>query len=247
MEIPSVIRMVQLRSTPVLPTANNLQDQPPPHDVEHDDSSSTKYNPAYFFFCFHFLKCVVGIQHFNRKMKKHQPLTMIATPSDEALALLLLENNNLKWRQEFDIRENNVLVGEDDGNAATLKIALNNLHSKYTSAGSNKQNIGCTTRRYQGWSRDGISRFNQLLQRVKADRNLHGQGFDAWFAEEVQRLQGNNSDNNDAGNNNAAFSAPNYTPAGNDLFDDDDGCNYNSGIGGHLDNDGNESVKFAKI
>ena len=72
---------------------------------------------------------------------KEQPVS-IATPSDEALTLLLYENYNDKWIDEHNNKE-------------TVR------RPKYT------QQDGS---RYGEWSDEGIERFNQLVQEVKEDR-----------------------------------------------------------------------------
>jgi hypothetical protein len=70
-------------------------------------------NESYIFFCDNFLKCVVGLHKFNRSIKNTHKLRHIATPSDEALALLLLENSEYRWNQEFEKKKKGEDVNED--------------------------------------------------------------------------------------------------------------------------------------
>ena len=49
-------------------------------------------NKRYVFFCERYLKCVIGVKHFRRSYKKYSLCTYVSC-SDEAFALLLLENS----------------------------------------------------------------------------------------------------------------------------------------------------------
>ena len=173
--------------------------------------AGNEVNLAYVYFCEHFLKCIVGIQSFNRQMQKHYNLSVIATPSDEAFALLLLENNEYKWRHEFDLKQQKTT---SDGH--NLKINEEDLlPSKYSSSGCNKQKKGFT-KRYNGWTKEGIERFNTLLVKVRQDRKENGGLFDKRFADIMQQIREGDNDGN-------FLSGSDLTKAGNDLFEDEDG------------------------
>lgn len=152
-------------------------------------------NQSYIFFCQHFLKCVVGIQKFAKQWNKQYDITDIATPSDEAMTLLLLENSDMKWTREAEKGEK--------------------LPSKYTRTGYNKQLKGFT-RRNQGWIKEGIVRFNALLAMVKQDRLENG----AWFNLHVKDVMRQSHETTDEGTSLEAT----YPTAGHDLFDDDRGA-----------------------
>ena len=101
-------------------------------------------NPeTYAYYMDHGVKYVSGAAGWKKFVEsgKEQPMG-IATPSDEALTLLLYENYNDKWIDEHNNKE-------------TVRRA------KYT------QQDGS---RYGEWSDEGIERFNQLVQEVKEDR-----------------------------------------------------------------------------
>ena len=70
---------------------------------------------------------------------------------DEALAILIFENNIDTWKDMYqnDIKKNS-------------KVAR-----KYTNGGSSCGAIG-SSRQFQGWSSVGINRFNQLFDLVEA-------------------------------------------------------------------------------
>ena len=80
-------------------------------------------------------------------------LSEFTTISDEALAILIYENNATTWK---DMVDKNI----------TKKSEVT---KKYTNSGSSNC-ITASTRQYQGWSSNGMKRFNELFDLVKADR-----------------------------------------------------------------------------
>jgi hypothetical protein len=53
-----------------------------------------------------FLKCVVGIVNYKKLLGQGCKLSEeVATPSDEALTLLLFENSIHRWTREYEVRE----------------------------------------------------------------------------------------------------------------------------------------------
>lgn len=102
-------------------------------------------NSAYTFFVDKILGCVVGRQQAWNQTKKcfnkvSSPIANI-TPSDEAFALLVMINN---WEVVFS----------------------NRTTPRFTS----KLDDGVSNRRNSGWSKMGIQKFNELAQKVKANR-----------------------------------------------------------------------------
>ncbi len=101
---------------------------------------------AYIFFDF-FLPAVVGKKKYKNRVA-YEPVSKIATVSDEALAMLLLENSWEKWEDELD---------KETTDPSKLKP------TKWTSMKSQGK-------RYCGWNQDGMIRFNELCDIVKKDR-----------------------------------------------------------------------------
>ena len=169
-------------------------------------------NPAYLFFCRHFLKCVVGIHNFNRQVKRQVPLTQIASPSDEVLALLLLENSvETRWNRECEQRNSKLLKETDEKNdEEEEKSKKTSFETRYTTSGHNKKLKGFT-KRNQGWSKEGILWYNVISEKVKEDRIKNGDFFDQSFAEFMKGLH--QSDQSDDCNQNNA----NWEQADNDL------------------------------
>ena len=159
-------------------------------------------NESYIFFCENFLKCVVGAQSFSKGWKRAGSISEIATLSDEALALLLLENSNYRWINLHQKKK----MGEE--------VAENELVKPlYTAAGKHKQQKGFT-KRYGGWKNDGIERFNELLDMVRADRLKNGVWFDEIVSARI-KLSG-------VVENDDEVNASNCIKAGNDLVFEDD-------------------------
>ena len=55
---------------------------------------------AHAFYCHFFLPCVVGRTKWNYMMRNHKTIDSVATSSDEALGLVLLENSWNRWSWE---------------------------------------------------------------------------------------------------------------------------------------------------
>ena len=77
-------------------------------------------------------------------------ISEFTTVSDEALAILIFENNLDTWK---DMSEKNITK-----NSSVAK--------KYTNGGTSKGAV-TSSRRYQGWSSNGLKRFNELFDLVK--------------------------------------------------------------------------------
>jgi hypothetical protein len=146
----------------------------------------------------------VGIVSYKKLLGQGCKLSEVATPSDEALTLLLIENSIHRWTREFEVRE-------EKGDQHQIKED-ELLPTKYTSAGYNKRQKGLT-KRYKGWTQAGIQRFNEILDQVKEDRRMNGTEFDECFAAHLKSFL--EEDNIETQENTYA----NWTKAKNDLFD----------------------------
>ena len=94
----------------------------------------------YFFFLDKILECVAGRRGW-KKARTTQLVSQYCTVSDEAFALLTLENNWEKWEKR-----------QKRG------------PGKYTSSTQGNK-------MFEGWSEEGLKRYNQIYQVVKQDRN----------------------------------------------------------------------------
>lgn len=98
-------------------------------------------------FCDEILRCVVGKLVWRERVC-NELVSEIATPSDEALALLILENSWDRWEQIYE-------VGGDHKKAT--------ITAKWTSDPQ-------YATPFSGWNLEGRERFNELRQLVISDR-----------------------------------------------------------------------------
>jgi hypothetical protein len=115
----------------------------------------------YEWLCSTLIPCVVGWKAWNKKRYK-EPLSDIATCSDESFVLLTLENNYERWLGEVGWLARN----KDKDPADREPKAFPD--SRFTNSGKSKQNG--RSRRLQGWAREGYLLFNELYQQVANDR-----------------------------------------------------------------------------
>ena len=116
-----------------------------------------KNEDAFRWFAFRFLECVAGVNAWKKQKTKvtvsaFDPNTKCpyVSVSDEAFALLLLENYLVKWKYRWQCHQDNKQYQRQPG--------------RYTSSNAGHVEFG-------GWTNKGIMRFNELVQIVKTDRN----------------------------------------------------------------------------
>ena len=125
---------------------------------------------AFVFFCYNILECVAGKQEWKLEKGRKTVSKSCVTVSDEAFALLLLENG---W-------ERFVFYASKEEENQVQKLPPN----LYTGRkGGN--------RIYEGWSDDGIERFNELCRHVHSDRmSSEGPTFEKSFLSICCRMAG---------------------------------------------------------
>ena len=110
-------------------------------------------------FCDYFLSCVVGRSSYKQNMAA-MTITDLATSSDEAFAILCIENNIDVWEYNCAIEKAKQSVEplpEDERSKKPVP--------KYT--GNSVEDTGG---KHQGWSEEGISRFNELHNSIESKR-----------------------------------------------------------------------------
>jgi hypothetical protein len=130
------------------------------------DNKEGWYNAFFGLFMIH----VVGATKF-RNLGVAQFVSSFVSVSDEAFALLVLENCEERWS---DMYKNNM----------TKSIKKN----KYTDGGR-----ACKTgrsRNLKGWSNKGLNRFNELYRLVKADRARKDMPFEGAFLQKLKEKYG---------------------------------------------------------
>ena len=110
------------------------------------------------------MKCVVGCSKWGRKCHK-MFLSDVATESDEGFLVLTIENNYARWRDEAKwMVDHSGNMELDDSVKANFSQAL------YTNSGRSRVDGRGSSKRFQGWSREGYLRFNELHRLVGMDR-----------------------------------------------------------------------------
>lgn len=115
-----------------------------------------KNEDTFTWFAFKFLECVAGVNAWKRRKMKvtvsaFDPTTKCpyVSISDEAFALLLLDNYLVKWKYRWQCEQDNKQYKRQPG--------------RYTSSNAGHVEFG-------GWTNEGIMRFNELVEIVRTDR-----------------------------------------------------------------------------
>ena len=128
---------------------------------DESDIMKLRGDPETFklFFVRKLLPCTVGRLKFRKNKAVHK-LEKWATVSDEAFSLLAFENGWRRWKSLLD----------GDIETKETKYTLN----------------GAKAKKGQGWSMEGLGRFEELYDFVKQDRIKHGQ-VDAELLEDFKK------------------------------------------------------------
>ena len=124
------------------------------------------YYPVYKDFCSFFVSGVVGIRHFD-KHKCHKPYSEYTTISDEAFAVLTLENNWSRWSsmaKTDNWKESDVPTKWTTSSDKRKLIEQGKLNEDEEETNTPQ------TRRYGGWSAQGIARYKQLFNEIELER-----------------------------------------------------------------------------
>ena len=112
-------------------------------------------NYIYYDFIHYFVSAVIGKMDYKKRLCSFL-LSSYATVSDEAFAILSLENNYDTWM--------------DMGLTGNTKTS--NVPRKYTNGGKSK-GTAATSQHNKGWSNEGLCRFNDLFDLVEKNRATH--------------------------------------------------------------------------
>ena len=165
----------------------------------------------FFYFCNHILECVAGKKKWKAERHKVLITNSCATVSDEAFALLLMVNS---W-EKFEY------LSDESNKAGVDKEAPSTMFTE--KKGRN--------RKLQGWSLEGIDKYNKLCDHVKKDcESKEGKLFELEFRQyqvEAMKLRGlaiaeeEGNDSDEEGNENEP-AAKRQRKAFNHLEDDDE-------------------------
>ena len=150
-----------------------------------DFLSMRKNPPCYCVFYTHFIKCITKKTRYEERLKAFKAGSGgdICTVSDEAFALLLLENSWDRWWDLYHKDPATLLPRrggggrhQEDGNPV-----VSNVMTKYTTGGYKYENAGEGSRNKKGWSKEGVLRYNQLYDLVETDRAANQANFMAFL------------------------------------------------------------------
>jgi len=156
------------------------------------------------------MECVTGSDAWKRSVRSgYKSPSEITTASSEALFWILLKNHWNEWKRKATT--NVAKGGNNDAGSATSALTTDSEESLTLFT---KKNKGSTK---DGWSDEGLNYFNQLKDKVEADRNSErGKAFERLFKEKMMERA------SDARANKRKITSCRVDVA-NDLSDDDDG------------------------
>ena len=156
-----------------------------------------EYEEEYFLFFLHFVSVVVGKKEFDDYSWKFG-ISKFVNVSNEAFALLIFENNFERWfNQAVSDNWSSSTIKPMYTTGGNVKQTLN-IPSKCTNKQLKYKKVTCeevtrqvsvdsslpTTAKYQGWSVQGIKRFNELYGQVEKERSSRkGLKFESDFLE----------------------------------------------------------------
>jgi hypothetical protein len=145
-------------------TDNNQVEEMPVNPETLQSRFNEKEYPVYKDFVSFFVSGVVGIRHFDRN-KTTSKYSSYVTISDEAFAVLSLENNWDRWSamaRDEEWRESEVATKWTTSREKKVK------RNEYGERMDDEETPQAT--RYRGWSCHGISRYNQLFNEIREKR-----------------------------------------------------------------------------
>jgi hypothetical protein len=148
-------------------TFSAIESGPPPH--ADGMNSATVVETVYAKFLTHFVRQVVGDTSYADNIMKVAIPNWVTT-TDEALAIVLVENC---WEQEWDIYKNEKLSPDEFVRQNKNKAALSQEEWPISKKAKSCRysNGGPGSKGSQGWSNEGIVRFNNLIKNIQGWRS----------------------------------------------------------------------------
>lgn len=135
-------------------------------------ATTEREKKAFFWFFDNFIDCVVGANNWNVVKTKQlvsdavdNNNSKVVSVSDEAFALLLIDNYMEKWRKKASEEEETAteMTSNQTTNHEGTRKAVAKMPGKYTGKAKGQCKWG-------GWNVEGITQFNRLRRLVKEDR-----------------------------------------------------------------------------
>ena len=118
-----------------------------------------------------FVRCITGKSKFKDRLQMARSEQEMSTVSDEAFALLLLENSQDRWLDIYKSENGKVHTKRNQLKRqweSDVPTAFTDGGIKYNEGQKKKKKKG-----FKGWNEAGILRFNVLFDAVKSDRRKH--------------------------------------------------------------------------
>jgi hypothetical protein len=140
---------------------------------------------AYLVFYSTFIPTIVGRSLMKKLMEDDNVLEEISPISDEALALLALENGIGHWDDVFTKSKGDV---RPSPKGQPIPEALKStVLTKYTISSTSDPD-GDKEGNDKRWSKEGIIRFNQLRQKIIKDRGAHSDFIERWLTQQWRAM-----------------------------------------------------------
>jgi hypothetical protein len=140
---------------------------------------------SYAVFYRTFIRTVVGKSRYKKMIDDMNVSEEIATVSDEALALLAMENGIERWNDEYTLSGGQTQpIRKGQTKPEEWKSTVPTKYTVARTSGNSGQQDGHDKR----WSQNGIARFNKLRQSIIKDREKHSGFITKFLAEERKDL-----------------------------------------------------------
>ena len=138
-----------------------------------------------------FVKLIVGVSIFHNRIKdSRRSPDHLYTVTDEAFALLLLENSYDCWLDLFRKSGNRKPPTKRKRDSNDAAITISDVRPKYTEGGiSYSYDTDSTSNRGRGWSEAGRICFNALVDLVIKSRSDHPNFLKNFVEKERQKMQ----------------------------------------------------------
>ena len=198
---PCYVPLMSITLTPAPPEIEEQEENIDDFVIRPDtlDKRFEEFN-MYADFVVFYIGAVIGLRRFEKE-KCRKKYSDYVTVSDEAFAVLTIENNWLRWMAMAKAKH------WKDSPVPTKWTVTRDKPTPMQNSKSKKRAVvkdadtdndmiqqGPQARRYRGWSAHGINRYNQLFEQIEKERtSKRGKRFETTLLIHFQREEENNS------------------------------------------------------
>ena len=134
-----------------------------------------------------FVSCVITKTTYRERLRGAVSEKDFCTRSDEAFALVALENSWDRWTDEYT--QNSGIPKRQRGKHGKERTASSKVQPKYTEGGIIYGDAELDKRQMKGWKNEGTCRYNAIYKMVNNDRKRNkGKFFKKWMSDKVMEL-----------------------------------------------------------